>query len=161
MLTSHVIHVPHFTLVCTSDSDCFGDQKCFQRADDDSPTPPGCGGDPIGSNNYCYDPYCEDQLAYWEQQKEDIGDLPFHHQAYDDSIALLFGNGTTIGQVCSYSKGLEEEVVEDVPGFCCMDAPYEADDWGEVVRMDRITNLLCLVCTDFYFLFDSMHVKST
>jgi hypothetical protein len=27
-----------------------------------------------------------------------------------------------------------------------MDAPYEADDWGEVVRMDRITNLLYLAC---------------
>ena len=55
----------------------------------------------------------------------------------DDSIALLFGNGTTIGQVCSYSTGLEEEVVEDVPGFCCMDAPYVANDWGEVVRIEH------------------------
>ena len=30
--------------------------------------------------------------------------------------------------------GIEEDVVEDVPGFCCSDAPYEANDWGEVVR---------------------------
>ena len=69
---------------------------------------------PIGNNN-----------------KNIIGNQKPTIAVYDDSIALLFGNGTTIGQVCSYSKGLEEEVVENVPGFCCMDAPYEANDWGE------------------------------
>lgn len=153
-------YVPLFIPVCDNDSDCKGTLECFIRTDDDSPTPPGCGGEPIGSNNYCYDPYCTEQLAYWKQKKSDQG-IQKSSSVHDDSIALLFGNGTTIGQVCSYSKGLEEEVVEDVPGFCCMDAPYEADDWGEVVRMDRITNVLFLACTDFYFLFDSMHVKST
>ena len=52
----------------------------------------------------------------------------------DTSIALIFGNGTTIGQVCSFAKGLKDKTVTDVPGFCCLDAPYESQDWGEKVR---------------------------
>ena len=53
--------------------------------------------------------------------------------ALDDSIALVFGNKTTIGSVCSYSKALEEELVDNIPGFCCLDAPYESNNWGETV----------------------------
>ena len=53
----------------------------------------------------------------------------------DASIALLFGNETTIGQVCAYANGLEDNFVDDVPGFCCLDAPYESEDWGEKVRL--------------------------
>ena len=41
---------------------------------------------------------------------------------------------TTIGQVCSFVKGLQERTVVDVPGFCCLDAPYSSSDWGEKVR---------------------------
>ena len=52
----------------------------------------------------------------------------------DTSIALVFGNKTTIGQVCSFARGLEDDTVDDVPGFCCLDAPYESQDWGEKVR---------------------------
>lgn len=37
----------------------------------------------------------------------------------DTSIALLWGNKTTIGQVCSFSKGVEAGTVEDVPGNIC------------------------------------------
>jgi hypothetical protein len=60
----------------------------------------------------------------------------------DQSIILLFGNKTTIGQVCAYAKGVEKTdeddvpEVNDVPGFCCLDAPYEAESgqvWGEKV----------------------------
>ena len=53
----------------------------------------------------------------------------------DASVALLFGNKTTIGQVCAYAKGLDDDKVDDVPGFCCLDAPYQSNDWGEKVRM--------------------------
>ena len=60
---------------------------------------------------------------------EDLGSSSF----FDESIALLFGNKTTIGQVCAYSRGLELETVESNPGFCCLDAPYEAQEWGETV----------------------------
>ena len=52
----------------------------------------------------------------------------------DISIALIFGNKTTIGQVCSFANGLREGTVDDVPGFCCLDAPYESTEWGEKVR---------------------------
>ena len=52
----------------------------------------------------------------------------------DTSIALIFGNKTTIGQVCSFANGLREGTVDDVPGFCCLDAPYESTEWGEKVR---------------------------
>ena len=53
----------------------------------------------------------------------------------DTSMALLFGNKTTVGQVCGYSKGLEIDgtALDGVHGFCCGDAPYQNDYWGELV----------------------------
>lgn len=38
-------------------------------------------------------------------------------------------------KVCAYSRGLEQETVDDLPGFCCLDAPYENTDWGEAVSV--------------------------
>ena len=64
--------------------------------------------------------------------------------ALDTSIALLFGNETSIGQICSYAKGLKDGKVDNLPGFCCLDAPYEdpppdhhqsGGNWGELVRL--------------------------
>ena len=54
---------------------------------------------------------------------------------FDKSIALVFGNKTTIGQVCSFAKGLASKTVTTIPGFCCLDAPYQSkiDSWGEKV----------------------------
>jgi hypothetical protein len=63
----------------------------------------------------------------WYEKGLDITSL-------DTSIALIFGKKTTIGQVCSFAKGLKERTVVDVPGFCCLDAPYSSSDWGEKVR---------------------------
>ena len=56
--------------------------------------------------------------------------------SFDTSIALIFGNKTTIGQVCSFAKGLTSTIVSIIPGFCCLDAPYQskAEEWGEKVR---------------------------
>ena len=53
----------------------------------------------------------------------------------DASIALVFGNKTTIGQVCSFAKGLASKTVTTIPGFCCLDAPYQSkiEEWGEKV----------------------------
>ena len=53
----------------------------------------------------------------------------------DTSIALVFGNKTTIGQVCSFAKGLKSNAVTNIPGFCCLDAPYQSklEYWGEKV----------------------------
>jgi hypothetical protein len=54
---------------------------------------------------------------------------------FDKSIALVFGNKTTIGQVCSFAKGLASNTVTTIPGFCCLDAPYQSkiEEWGEKV----------------------------
>ena len=54
---------------------------------------------------------------------------------FDASIALVFGNKTTIGQVCSFAKGLKSNTVTNIPGFCCLDAPYQSkiEEWGEKV----------------------------
>ena len=54
---------------------------------------------------------------------------------FDTSIALVFGNKTTIGQVCSFAKGLMSKTVTNIPGFCCLDAPYQTkiEEWGEKV----------------------------
>ncbi len=53
----------------------------------------------------------------------------------DSSIALVFGNKTTVGQVCSFAKGLASNTVTKLPGFCCLDAPYQSnmEEWGEKV----------------------------
>ena len=73
--------------------------------------------------------------ALLESLKQSIFvDRGLDRSVLDTSIALLFGNKTTVGQVCIYAKGLKDKTVESLPGFCCMDAPYEADDWGEMVR---------------------------
>jgi hypothetical protein len=56
---------------------------------------------------------------------------------FDSSIALVFGNKTTIGQVCSFAKGLQLNKVTKIPGFCCLDAPYQSkiEEWGEKVSL--------------------------
>lgn len=129
-----ISHHPSTTSDCNEDSDCAGKLECYQRPEDDSPNPPGCGGSAKGDTNYCYDPYCENQLANLMTLQEGLSNQNITSSTFfDESIALLFGNKTTIGQVCSYSRGLESQTVEDTPGFCCLDAPYEAQDWGETV----------------------------
>jgi len=119
---------------------CAGDLVCFER-DNDDPLPPGCGGSAEGEADYCYDPFCENELKRLPPIRNSLKKrlsgfkrLPnFSETTLDDSIALLFGNKTTIGQVCAYSRGLELKTVVNTTGFCCLDAPYEAQDWGETV----------------------------
>ena len=71
--------------------------------------------------------------------QNDFFNSGFDRSSLDTSIALIFGNKTTIGQVCSYARGLEgiaqqTNTVNSLPGFCCLDAPYESQIWGEKVR---------------------------
>ena len=56
---------------------------------------------------------------------------------FDKAIALVFGEKTTIGQVCSFAKGLASNTVTAIPGFCCLDAPYQSkiEEWGEKVSL--------------------------
>ena len=72
----------------------------------------------------------------------DLSGQGYERSTFDDSIALIFGNKTTIGQVCSYSRALQEGIVDDIPGFCCLDAPYESNNWGETVS--KISQVPCL-----------------
>jgi hypothetical protein len=60
-----------------------------------------------------------------------------YNDILDTSIALVFGNKTTIGQVCSFAKGLKSKTVTNIPGFCCLDAPYQSkiEEWGEKVSL--------------------------
>ena len=76
---------------------------------------------------------CKKQLEILEKEQADLEMRGLSRLQLDDSIALIFGNKTTIGQACSYSRGLEEDLIDNVPGFCCLDAPYESKDWGEIV----------------------------
>lgn len=79
--------------------------------------------------------YKDDTLkVFAEGVKSSFYDKKVTRTALDDSLALIFGNRTTVGQVCSYASGLKKSNADlsSVPGFCCMDAPYEADYWGEL-----------------------------
>lgn len=62
-------------------------------------------------------------------------------QDFDRTVSFLFGNKTTPGQVCAYSKALFEKKVTDISGFCCLDAPYESVDWGEKVGLCHLNNI--------------------
>ena len=44
---------------------------------------------------------------------------------------LLFGNETSIGQVCTYANAMENGIIDDLPGYCCLDSPDETQWWGE------------------------------
>lgn len=104
-----------------------------------------------GDYDYCYDPFCELQLDRLLKAQEGISDAGIASSNLDDSIALLLGSGTTIGQTCSYAKGLELKTVETVPGFCCLDAPYEAQDWGETVSCETVLHYFPLPVDPVFF----------
>jgi len=50
---------------------------------------------------------------------------------FDRAIELVFGKKTTIGQICAHAKDADEDDPK-VAGFCCLDAPYESVNWGEM-----------------------------
>ena len=94
---------------------------------------------------------CKLILAILKDLRATLSNQGLVRSQLDTSIALLFGNKTTIGQVCSYSKALEEGMVDNMPGFCCLDAPYEADAWGETVSDNKRAN-----CNSSYTLLFSL-----
>ena len=116
--------------------ECGDGLLCFER-DTGGDGPPGCGGNPLKDGDYCYSPFCSQQKERLEDIRNGLDDQGLSSSTFfDESIALLFGNGTTVGQVCAYARALTatpEPIVDDIPGFCCLDAPYQADDWGEIV----------------------------
>ena len=80
----------------------------------------------------------------------------------DTSMALLFGNKTTVGQVCGYSKGLEISgtALDGVHGFCCGDAPYQNDYWGELVSPTYVypPHILYICANCYVRIFHVLHV---
>jgi hypothetical protein len=106
-----------------------------------SPPPPYFYPPPTPSPQQLLDPsksYCTDKFAKLNVQNDDFFNKGLDISSLDKSIALIFGVKTTIGQVCAFAKGLKEGKVDDVPGFCCLDAPYESADWGEKVRKQHM-----------------------
>ena len=87
------------------------------------------------------DESCEDSINALVEMRETFFGGGLDRSSLDDSIALIFGNQTTIGQICSFAQGLKNEVVDNVPGFCCLDAPYESLDWGEIYSCKKYAEL--------------------
>ena len=81
-------------------------------------------------------------IGYFQTLLSERSNQGLARSALDDSIALVFGNKTTIGSVCSYSRALEEELVDNIPGFCCLDAPYESNNWGEIVSTSPVNRYI-------------------
>lgn len=76
-------------------------------------------------NNYPDDNY--------EKSKDPFYYVPAFINFTDTTSTLLFGEETTIGQICSYAKAAEAGTLTALPGYCCLDAPYESKLWGETV----------------------------
>ena len=61
----------------------------------------------------------------------------------DRAVAMIYGDGASVGDVCQYAERLianstvkynDTITVKNVPGYCCLDAPYEnIEEWGEKV----------------------------
>lgn len=50
----------------------------------------------------------------------------------DASLSVLFGKKTTMGQICSYAKAVDVNLIDSLPGYCCLDKPSEINvGWGE------------------------------
>jgi hypothetical protein len=59
-----------------------------------------------------------------------------YYDAITKGLARVFGAKTSVGFIC----GIKEGVVEDgnkLPGYCCLDAPYQLDNnyWGSEVSL--------------------------
>jgi hypothetical protein len=54
----------------------------------------------------------------------------------DVAVSLVFGEKTSVGLVCACAKEARktQQGVDFLPGYCCMDTPFEIDHWGTRVR---------------------------
>eukprot|EP00581_Thalassiosira_minuscula_P005786 CAMPEP_0183744146 /NCGR_PEP_ID=MMETSP0737-20130205/65580_1 /TAXON_ID=385413 /ORGANISM="Thalassiosira miniscula, Strain CCMP1093" /LENGTH=2327 /DNA_ID=CAMNT_0025979781 /DNA_START=237 /DNA_END=7220 /DNA_ORIENTATION=- len=86
---------------------------------------------------------CKEKLADLQELKDSFVARGLTRDQLDASIALTLGNSTSIGQVCAYSKGLKDDNIDldNIPGFCCLDAPYENtkpfEGWGETFSCQK------------------------
>ena len=85
---------------------------------------------------------CEMQLEILVEEQEKFAMMGLSRLQLDDSVTLIFGNKTTLGQICAYSRGLIDDLIDDTPGFCCLDAPYESKEWGEIVSTSPVNRYI-------------------
>jgi hypothetical protein len=54
---------------------------------------------------------------------------------FDVASALVFGNGTSVGEICSIADAVTANNESTIPGNCCIDAPLASSDqnWGSKV----------------------------
>jgi hypothetical protein len=54
----------------------------------------------------------------------------------DVAASLVFGEKTSVGLVCAYAEEARttQQGVDFLPGYCCIDTPFENDPWGTRVR---------------------------
>ena len=52
----------------------------------------------------------------------------------DNAMELVFGDKPSVGAVCIYAeearKPADERKEDFLPGYCCLDSPFETDPWG-------------------------------
>lgn len=90
-----------------------------------------------------YDPDTENSCAY-----ESIGHCPeiftasdaqavvgTNGKTLDTAMKYVFGEKIGAGEVCGYSRLITNNNDLGIPGYCCLDAPYENEQrWGAQVR---------------------------
>jgi len=101
---------------CRYDTDCAGSMICRKHKDVESIKQ--CKG--MGEYNVCI-----------------VNQSSVGFDIFDRAIELVFGKKTTIGQICAHAKDADEDDPK-VAGFCCLDAPYESVNWGEMVRNEIV-----------------------
>lgn len=53
----------------------------------------------------------------------------------DDSMSLLVGSDVSLGALKAISDSIENNGVEQMPGYCCMDTAVTSEFWGYDVSL--------------------------
>lgn len=53
-------------------------------------------------------------------------------ESFDQASTLVFGEETSIGLVCKFAEVAKAAAADEdfLPGYCCLDSPFEVDAWG-------------------------------
>jgi hypothetical protein len=78
-------------------------------------------------------PGCNTKCPYYSVgENQDFFSASPSVEKLQTATELVFGGNPSIGFVC----GVAEAVIRDdasLPGYCCLDAPYQVDPWGSAV----------------------------
>ena len=76
----------------------------------------------------------------------------------DDTRSLLFGNSTSVGQICSVAEAVKNDPdtgevnPDNMPGFCCLDNVKTLQNFGErVSEKNQLFSILSFVERKFCF----------